>query len=101
MEDKLDFGARGEPLSQSKRGFFDCGEKDGTVTADIFCKRLDGDVDTMSEGVEVNPGRPGVVEDDESTRFVGDFGDGGDVLDFHGDGAWAFAPDEACVSLEE
>jgi len=65
----------------------DGAEKEVAVTADVFGESLHGDVHAVSEGVEVNACGPSVVEDDESTGFASDFGDGGNVLDFHSDGA--------------
>ena len=79
----------------------DGAKKEVAVTADVLGEGLHRDVHAVGEGVEVNSCGPGVIEDNESAGFVSDFGDGRDVLDFHGDGARAFAPDKACILLQE
>src|SRR5215468_9525813 len=76
-------------------------EKKVAVAADIFGESLHGNVDTVDKGVEIDAGGPSVVEDDEGADFVSGFGNCRNVLNFHADGAWTFAPDEARVLLKE
>ena len=42
----------------------DGAEKEVTVAADVFGESLHGDINAVSESVEVDPGGPGVVEND-------------------------------------
>jgi len=75
-------------------------KKDVAMTADVLGEGLHGGVDAVREGVEKDAGRPGVVEDNEDITGMGGGDDGGEVLNFHGDGAGAFAPDEASVFFD-
>jgi hypothetical protein len=79
----------------------DGAEKKIAVTANVFGDGLHGDVDAMREGVEKNAGGPGVVENHEDVAGMSGGNDGGEVLDFHGDGAGTLAPDEARVFFDE
>jgi len=71
------------------------------VTADVFGDGLHSDIYAMSESVEEHASRPGVVENHANIARVSNSDDGGKVLNFHSDGAGAFAPDEARIFLDQ
>ena len=71
------------------------------MAADVFGQGLHGDIDAEREGVEQDAGGIGVVERDGNVAGVGGGDDGWNVLDLHGDGAGALAPDERGVFANE
>src|SRR6185369_8933397 len=79
----------------------DGAEQEIAVAADVLGERLHADIDTVREGLEEDSGGPVVVEDDERTATMRGFGDGGDVLDLHADGAGTLAPDQSRVVAKE
>ena len=90
-----------EPLIEDLVLDGDGAEEEIAVATDVLSEGLHVDVDTVSKGVEVDSRSPSIVENYERAGFVGSIGDSGDVLDFHGDGARTFAPNEARIFLEQ
>src|ERR1700693_2929628 len=71
------------------------------MPADVFGDGLHSDIYAVSESVEEHASRPGVVENHTNVARVSGSDDGRKVLNFHGDRAGAFAPDEARVFLDQ
>ena len=71
------------------------------MSAHVFRKGLHGDVNPMSEGVEVHARGPGVVQDNRRPVCMRRFADRGHILHFHGDGAGTLAPDQPRVLFDE
>ena len=55
----------------------------------------------MREGIERNPGRPGVVDGNQRAMCMGNGADGRDVRHFHRHGARRFGPDQAGIWLHQ
>lgn len=68
---------------------------------EILRRRLDRDIATMGEGLEIVAGAPGVVDHGNGTLGMGGGGDGGNVLHLHGLGAGTLAIDDASVGADK
>jgi hypothetical protein len=71
------------------------------VPADVLRERLHGDIHTVREGVEQDPGGIGIVECQNSTVTMCDRGYGRYVLHLHGQRARALAPDKPGVGTDK
>src|SRR5205085_7367687 len=67
------------------------------VAANVLGQRLHGDVNAMGKSVEVDSSGPGIVQHYQRALTVNGFSNSRHVLNFHGDRAGTFAPDQARV----
>ena len=71
------------------------------MSANVLGERLHGYIDAVCESVKVHARRPGIVQHYQRSSLMRCFRDRRDILDLHGDGARALAPDQPRVRLNQ